>query len=295
VLRISAAVLAVAAAWTTTVLVAGPEAVAPPPHDGPRVDGVTLVDFDMPAFPLTLPTAPTGTAGPVFGGSGAGGASMAYTSTEDPLEFVTIHVGSEPPPSGGSVAFPGSVAEDVTIEGSPAVIVAPEEAHEDGVAGLDWQRGPGQWVTIMAQGRYADRDLLLAIAEALVDRPQAMPMQLHVVPAGYSLDFFKDDGRVVRLADDTDPERGLTVRLPFPGEAFPAESQSAGGAAAPVEEVVVQGQPAQLVRTDHGSGGDDGWYLQARFPDGTTFVVEAPGSLSADQVVQIADQVTYAP
>ena len=56
----------------------------------------------------------------------------------------------------------------------------------------------------------------------------------------------------------------------------------------------MQGQPAHVVRTDFG-GGHEGWFLQARFPDGTTFVVQAPGSLTRDQVVQVADQVTYTP
>jgi hypothetical protein len=302
VLRMSAAVLAVAAAWTTAVLVAGPKVAAPkvaaPPPDGvTRADEVTLVNFDMPTFPLTLPTAPPGTAGPVFGGSGAGGASMTYTSTQDPREFVIIHVGSEPPPPGGSVSFPGSVAENVTIHGSPGVIVAPSEAQDAGVASLDWQRAPGQWVTIMAQGRYAERDLLTTIAGSLVDSPQAMPVQLHLAPAGYSLDFFKDNGHIVRLGDDADPERGLTVRLPYPGELAPIGQlpDVLDGTAGPVEEVAVQGQPAQLVRTDYGGGGPEGWFLQARFADGTTFVVEAPGSLSREQVAQIANQVTYTP
>jgi hypothetical protein len=297
VLRMSAAVLTIAAAWTTAVLVAGPEGAGPPPGDVTRVDGATLVDFDMPAFPLTLPTAPPGTAGPVFGGSGAGGASMSYTSTEDTLGGVTIHVGSQPPPPGGSVSFPGSAAEHVSINGSPAVIVAPAEAQDAGVASLDWARAPGQWVTIMAQGRYAERDLLTTIATNLVDGPQAMPVQLHLAPAGYSLDFFKNDGRVVRLGDDSDPERGLTVRLPFPGEPAPMGQlpDVADGTAGPVEEITVQGRPAQLARTDYSGGGSQGWFLQAQFPDATAFVVEAPGSLTREQVVQIADQVTYTP
>ena len=58
---------------------------------------------------------------------------------------------------------------------------------------------------------------------------------------------------------------------------------------------MVLGQPADLIRTDMGSGGRDGWYLQALLPDGTTFVVEAPGTLTQEQVVQIAEQVTSTP
>jgi hypothetical protein len=134
------------------------------------------------------------------------------------------------------------------------------------------------------------------IAEELVDSPQAMPVQLHLAPAGYSLDFFKDDGRIVRLGDDADPEQGLTVHVPLADEVVPVDQLpgAVAGVAGAVEEVTVQGQPAHLVRTDYG-GGRQGCFLQARFPDGTTFIVEAPGTLSQEQVVQIADQVTYTP
>ena len=66
------------------------------------------------------------------------------------------------------------------------------------------------------------------------------------------------------------------------------------GVAGPVEELAVLGQPAHVARTDHG-GGHEGWHLQARFPDGTVFVVQAPGDLTKEQVVQIAEQVTYTP
>ncbi len=45
VLRLGAALVAVAAAWTTAVVVAGPDAAAP------RPGSVALVDFALPAFP----------------------------------------------------------------------------------------------------------------------------------------------------------------------------------------------------------------------------------------------------
>jgi hypothetical protein len=93
------------------------------------------------------------------------------------------------------------------------------------------------------------------------------------------------------LANDADPTQGLIVRLQFPDEVRPAV-QLPGTI---LETLTVQGQPADLIRTDMGSGGRGGWYVQARLPDGTTFVVEAPGTLTQEQVVQIADQVTYTP
>ena len=40
---------------------------------------------------------------------------------------------------------------------------------------------------------------------------------------------------------------------------------------------------------------DRGWYLQAQFADGTTFVVQAPESFTQAQVVAVADQVTHTP
>jgi RNA polymerase sigma factor (sigma-70 family) len=292
VLRSGLAVVAVAAAaWATAVVVVGPETAGPPPG------AVTLVDFDMPAFPLTLPTAPPGTSGPVFGGSGGGGASMSYVSPESPVDSVNLHVGTEPPPV-VSDGFSGSVVEDtVTIHGRPGrLTVMTTESDDFRIAYLHWERVPGQWVTVFGQGRFAEGDLMTALAEDLVDSPQTVPLQLHLAPAGWSLDFFKDNGRIVRLADDADPEQGLTVHVPFPDEVVPAD-QLPGmveRAVGPVEEVIVQGQLAQLVPADQG-GGEQGWYLQARFPDGTTFVVQAPGALTREQVVKIAEQVTYTP
>jgi hypothetical protein len=54
----------------------------------------------------------------------------------------------------------------------------------------------------------------------------------------------------------------------------------------------VNGRPAQPVRI---AGGpiDSGWFLQAQFPDGRTFVVQAPKAFAQDQVLAFAAQVTY--
>ncbi|MCZ2807041.1 hypothetical protein O2W18_18190 [Modestobacter sp. VKM Ac-2983] len=281
---------------TAALLVAEPDNAALLPNQVAQTDSIRLVDFDLPTQSLTLPTPPPGTAAPTLGADSAGGTSMTYTSTESPLDFVNISVGTESGSPDGPVSFPGSVAEDITINGSPAVIVAPTQ--DEAIAGLTWERRPGQWVTIQAQGRYAQRDLLTGIAADLVDDPLGMPVQLHLAPAGYSLDFFKDNGRIVRLADDTDPSLGLTVQLLSADEVISIDEQlpSVGSRRdGTVEDVTVQGQPAQLARTDHGGGGEHGWVLQALLPGGRTFVVEAPEGLTSEQVVQIADQVTYTP
>ncbi len=86
------------------------------------------------------------------------------------------------------------------------------------------------------------------------------------------------------------------MHLPFPGEVLIADKLPAmvEGPAEPVEQVTVHGRAAALVPVEHGVA-DRGCLLQAQFPDGTTFVVRAPATLTREQVVRIAEQVTYTP
>ncbi|MDQ1663160.1 MAG: hypothetical protein QOJ68_3140 [Blastococcus sp.] len=53
--------------------------------------------------------------------------------------------------------------------------------------------------------------------------------------------------------------------------------------------VTVNGRPAQLVPTANG------WFLQAQFPDGTTFVVQAPASFTEADMLAVAEQVRHNP
>jgi hypothetical protein len=300
-LRLGAGLVAVAAAWATAVLVAAP-GDQERPRGGVEVDGVTLVDFDMPVAPLAFPVPPPGTTGPAFGASGNGHTSMSYEDIEDPTGRLVVHVSRTATPMMDPLtgrAFPG---EDVVVDGMPGrVTVLNPEFDDARTAYLEWERTPGQWVTLTGAGRFADGVELASLAEVLVERPQAIPVQLRLAPAGYSLDFVKEGGRIVRLADDSDPARvrGMTVHLPDP--ALPADVLAAAVAGArSVEDLLLHGQPASLARVD--SGGhyesslvDGGWILQARFPDGTDFVLEAPRPLMQEQVLQIAEQITYTP
>jgi hypothetical protein len=59
--------------------------------------------------------------------------------------------------------------------------------------------------------------------------------------------------------------------------------------------VTVNGRPAQLVQVDTGYLDQKGWFLQAQFPSGTTFVVQAPDAFTQEQVVAMAEQVTFHP
>jgi hypothetical protein len=197
--------------------------------------------------------------------------------------------------------------EDVTVNGQDAELVFGTETTCTGpgpecidvevpYVHLVWEHRDGQWVQLRGGGRYKDADRLVAIAEDLVDRPQAVPLQVHLAPAGWSVQAYKDD-RILTLANDSYEQQAVSVHIPLPEEDVPAPEELRGrlmGPIGPVIPVTVQGRPAYLVQIDLGPL-DPGWYLQAQFADGTTFVVQAPEAFTQEQVVQMAEQVTFNP
>jgi hypothetical protein len=130
----------------------------------------------------------------------------------------------------------------------------------------------------------------VSLAEQVVDRPVVVPLQLALAPRGWVLVAYKDD-RIVTLADPAgDPAtdataRTLTASLPQP-PSDPADLSREVGATGDLVSVTVHGRPASLLPTH------DGWFLQAELPDGTVFVVQAPGDFTVRQVVQVAEGVS---
>jgi hypothetical protein len=115
---------------------------------------------------------------------------------------------------------------------------------------------------------------------------------VHLAPAGWSVQAYKDD-RILTLVNDDFDQQTVTVHLPE--QPIPAD-QLLGQLMGPLGQVIdvtVHERPAQLVRIDGDL--DGGWYLQAQFPDGTTFVVQAPTAFTQDDVLRFAAEVTYAP
>jgi hypothetical protein len=273
-LRIGLAAATAAAAWTAAVVVAGPD--TPP-------DGVTLVGFAMPTLPLALPAPPPGLTGPEYDGSGD--AVGTYYSAEGSRDLVGFAAGREE-----TDACDDFDTHDVRVGGRSGEFGLQQlEGYDSSSACLQWERRPGQWVRVYGDGRYADEDQLVAVAEQLVDDEQVVPLQVHLAPAGWQLQGFKLSGRVLTLASEAHPDQSLSVHLPeqaYPADELPGRLEQVAG---PLREVTVHGLPAQLVPTGYG------WYLQASFPDGTAFAVQAPPSFTADDVVAVADQVTYSP
>ncbi|RZU33846.1 hypothetical protein [Blastococcus saxobsidens] len=309
VVRVGLATVTAAAAWTAAVVVAAPHPVGPPPGS------VRLVDFHVPTFPLSLDPAPEGLR-PAFDGNGDGASIAAYDDASGQDGF-TIYVGDDAPEGTGhgddgapgyqeldvdGVSLGDDEVEVVTYERDWCV----EDTDQGCVterrrfAWLSWERHDDQWVSLLGHGEYADAEQLQEVAGSLVDRPQPATLDVGLAPEGWSIRAYKM-GRVLTLANDAHEAQDLTVHIPLPEDVIPAGQvrESISGPIGPQLDVTVNGRPAQLVRVDIGYVVDghryEGWYLQAQFEDGTTFVLQAPEAFTKEQVLQMAEQVTYHP
>lgn len=161
---------------------------------------------------------------------------------------------------------------------------------------LVWERRDGQWVQLSGEGRFDDADRLRDVAENLVDRPQPVPLQVHLVPAGWSVLAYKDD-RILTLVDDAYEQQTLSVQIPLPENVVPPEEllDQLMGPLAPVIPVTVHRRPAHLVRTQSDFLDQEAWFLQAQFEDGTVYEIQAPEAFTRERVVELAEQVTYNP
>lgn len=167
-------------------------------------------------------------------------------------------------------------------------------------AWLSWERQDDQGVSILGHGDYATAEQVGTVAGSLVDRPQPAILDIGLAPEGWSIAAYKM-GRVLTLVNDAHEAQDLTVHIPLPEDVIPADRvrESIMGPIGPQLDVTVNGRPAQLVRVDIGYEVDghryEGWYLQAQFENGTTFVVQAPEAFTQEQVLELAESVTHNP
>ncbi|RBY92306.1 hypothetical protein DQ244_08500 [Blastococcus sp. TBT05-19] len=299
--RLGVALATAAAAWTGAVLIAAPDGPGTP------AESVTLVDFAMPTFPLSLDPVPDGLR-PAFDGNGDGASIASFDDAAGENGF-TVYVGEdEPEGNGPDDGAPGHELLDVDEiplgdDDVEAVTYARDWCVEDTATGclterrrftwLSWERRDDQWVSLLGHGDYADAEQLQAVAGSLVDRPQPATLEMGLAPAGWSVQFFTM-GRVLTLVNDAYEQQTLTVHVPLSEDVIPLEQLPTGieAPAGPAVPVTVHGLPARVVPTDHGPG-MGGWYLQASFADGTTFTVQAPDAFTQEQVVELAEQVTH--
>jgi hypothetical protein len=292
--RIGVGIAVLAAAYTGAVIVAAPDQPSAPP------DSVTLVHFTTPTFPLSLDPAPAGLR-PAFDGTGNGSLIADYRDASADHGFtLSVHHDEPDRSEEGAPGYRSEGSDVVTVAGRRAELSRYSRQWCTGDSALDcprrsfavltWKRHADQWVVIRGDGRYDSPAQLLGVAASLVDRPQPATLSVGLAPAGWSVQGFKM-GRVLTLVDHDHEQQTMSIHLPLPAEVLPADkvATSIEAPKGPMRPVTVNGRPAQLVPTANG------WFLQAQFPDGRTFVVQAPASFTEADMLAVAEQVRHNP
>jgi hypothetical protein len=337
-LRTGVAVVGIAAAWATAVLVAPsdpatPEVAGPSPSSPHRpagpvvVDGMTLVATERLTFPLSVDPEPAGLT-PRFARLGgqtlfgavpvtwsadyraADGSGFALsTSSEDPrVEWEFEHelpqwtYANADITARGSTVVGGAEADFVSGDyhqpsctSAPATPLQTEEPPEvctSTFTDLVWERAEGQWIWLRGEDDYAETAALVAVADSVVDRPRPVDLQVGLAPAGWSLNSY-EDGHLGFVSDE-DPDERLAVSLQERWRGWTTETGLQGyPTVGPVVSTTVHGRPARMVVVDQTDMRE--WYLAAELESGVPFLLQVPASFTQDQVLGIAEQVTYTP
>jgi hypothetical protein len=339
-LRTGVAVLAVAAAWTTAVLVtpsdrpstpdpgvAAPAETTGVPSGPVEVDGMTLVAVDRVTFPFSLDPVPEGLT-PSFGRAGGptpfgdsfpvtwsaryradDGAGFGFsTSHEDPrVEWEFEHELPQWTYANAEVTGTGKVDVDGTtadfVSGAydrplcryepstPVQTNEPDEVCTSTFTDLFWERPDGQWMWLRGEDGYAAAQTLVDIAESIVDRPQPVDLQLGLAPAGWTLNGY-DEGHIA-FVNSADPGQRLAVGLLELWRGETVENAFQGMYDGDEHWVTVNDRPAKIVLVPQGDF--DEWFLAAELDGGALFMVQVPESFTQEQLVEIAEQVTYTP
>jgi hypothetical protein len=304
VLRTAVAAATAAAAWAGAVAFTGPEVADPGPA------GMTLVAVDETTFPLSLDPVPAGMT-PSFTGSAGDPEAIAGYTSPDGTGF-SIHLSpTELPPAddpdvtdSGTVAVAGAEAR-WTSGVLPEVCTVANVCFEDlPFAEVIWERAPGQWVSLSGDGAHGDVAALVALGESLLDRPQPITLQVGLAPAGWSVVDWHESSGVIGVASDEDPTLALTVQC-MPEAPEGANEMDNGSVDNRIDSVVaidpavsttVAGRPARIVLAHDYMDADQRFWLVAwELPDGTLCSVQTPEDFTRNDVLAIADGVTYRP
>jgi len=244
-------------------------------HRTPR-SGLSLVAFQVPAFPYSLRPRPAELKPPSFDGARGGRLMAHYRATDGDSRLHLI--ASSTPPDRPQSSQDVRTAHDTTFQDHPALLITTRGTPD---VELSWELSPGHWIDVVGDGRFGTEAQVRAMAALVVAEPQPVRLQLHLAPDGWVLDTFKD-GTIVTLADPRQAGRTLSVSLKD-SLAVDYVHQVMGGH--DPQRVSVNGHSADLVKTAQG------WALQA--PLGKkAFDLQAPADLTAQQVVQLAQSVS---
>jgi hypothetical protein len=317
--RIGAGITVAAVAWAAAVVITGPDPV------GPHAGGITLVAAEEITFPLSLDPEPADLTRALSGGPGLPFASADYRSAdgagfnisifgEDPrrmeqIERIEDSYANWDIAETGTVTVTGTEAEFVRGDfdehmctyapSTPVQTEEPAEVCLHSFVDLFWERQAGQWVWIRGEDAYAGTAAVVDVAESIVDRPQAVGLQLGLTPAGWSVDAYDDSSAhpYVQLVSDVDPAQRVSVSVEEAWRGYTADNMLDDVMGmGPVTTVTVDGRPAQLGFADAPELQDTPlWWLGGQFADGTLFLLQAPEQFTRDDVLAIAAQVTYRP
>lgn len=151
-----------------------------------RYGGPVIVRFEQPMFPLRLAALPAGLSEPHY--SLEGGRHLAvypdavYLNTSNPGgDDIYLAISSTPASA--------PVSRATTVDGGPAALRVMDQeisGYRFRSLSLEWERRPGQWVTVTGlQGR-ADENVVRRVAASLIEAPQPIALQLRIAPAGWS-------------------------------------------------------------------------------------------------------------
>ncbi|MEU8814689.1 hypothetical protein [Actinoplanes sp. NPDC048796] len=276
---VGAAGLGLAAAATVVVAVLTAPATPPPPTSvaastppatraAPKA--IKLVASSGPSFPWTLP--------------GLGKARFTADPGRPVIAVYPADDGSDVYVS-STEAEPGSMVSgrrETTVDGRPARITVMTAGAT--TVSLDWEHRPGQWVRITGVNRYGSEQVVRDLAARLLDKPQPVDLRYTVglVPDGWQLSGFKENGAIVTYVNPDDPGQSLSVS-PIKGIESDLSEQVDGFVSATT--VTVHGNRVPLVRAK------EFWLVQVPLPDGSAVRLMTTLQFTSAQVVAVADSV----
>jgi hypothetical protein len=167
----------------------------------------------------------------------------------------------------------------------------PDEVCTSTFADLFWERPDGQWVWLRGEDGYADAETLADVAESIVDRAQPVDLQLGLAPAGWTVNVY-EEGHIA-FVNSADPGQRLGVGLMERWRRETVANAFQGMYEGPEHWVTVNGRPAKIVLVPQGEFNE--WFIAAELVGGVLFMVQAPETFTQEQLVEIAEQVTYTP
>lgn len=305
-------------------------AIRPAPPGVLDANGIRLVAAEDASFPLSLDPVPDGLTPTFTRGGGPlpfrdtpvtygaeyrspdGDGFWFWTSHEDPREEWAFEhelpqwtYANADVTETGSVDVHGVAADMVRGDydrpqcapeaSTPLQTQVPSEVCTSSFADLFWERPDGQWIWLRGEDAYSSTSSIVAVAESIVDRPQPVGLQFGLAPDGWSTASY--DETYVSLANDADPDQRLSLGLVERWRGYETVDDVLDGFELlnAVVPTTLNGRPARMALTEGQPWPYDWWTLAGELPDGTLFQLQAPGHLTQEQVMAIAEQVTYTP